>query len=262
MIYLPTCLLNWQPESKIQQLTRGWIILSFLWRIKLALDETGSPLQVRAPNPFSLPGPYFLTQETDEGYRDWAQIVGLLEDKNIELAKYQKDPSMLKFKIAFDNDKNQKGILSYNDILHCIEQENNKDGGTYWKFWNIIGHEETSIGHPNRKGRSHNVTIKWENGSVGPKPLVLIAKDCPVKYGQYAINNNLLNVDGWKQFRRLAKREKLMKWLLKQAKLRSFCTSPVYKFDYRVPKDWKEAKGLDKKNGNQEWAEAKKIEMN
>ena len=52
-----------------------------------------------------------------------------------------------------------------------------------------------------------------------------------------------------------------MKWLLKQAKLRSFRTSPVYKFGYRVPKDWREAKELDKKNGNQKWTEAKQIEM-
>ena len=35
----------------------------------------------------------------------------------------------------------------------------------------------------------------------------------------------------------------------------------MYKFGYRVPKDWKEAKELDKKNGNRKWAEAKKVEM-
>ena len=46
-----------------------------------------------------------------------------------------------------------------------------------------------------------------------------------------------------------------MKRLLKRAKLRSFPTSPVYKFGYRVPKDWREAKELDKKNGNRKWAE-------
>ena len=168
---------------------------------------------------------------------------------------------MLKFKIAFDNDENCEDILSYNDILHCIERDNNKDGGTYWKFRKIIGHEETPIGHPNCKGSSHNVIMEWENGAVGPEPLSLMAKDCPVECAQYAIDNNLLDVDGWRQFKRLAKREKLMKRLLKQAKLRSFRTAPVYKFGYRVPKDWKEAKELDKKNGNRKWAEAKKVEM-
>ena len=102
---------------------------------------------------------------------------------------------MLKFKIAFDNDENCEDILSYNDILHCIEHETNEDGGTYWKFWKTIGHKERPIGHPNWKGSSHNVIIEWENGYLG-----LIAKDCPVKCAQYAINNDLLNVDGWKQF--------------------------------------------------------------
>ena len=34
------------------------------------LDEMGNPLQVKAPNPFTLRGHYFLTQETDEDYQD------------------------------------------------------------------------------------------------------------------------------------------------------------------------------------------------
>ena len=88
-------------------------------------------------------------QETKEGYQDPARIVSLLEDKDIELAKYQKDPLMLEFKITFDNFENCEDILSYNDILHCIERENNKDGGTYWKSWKIIAHEETAIRRPN-----------------------------------------------------------------------------------------------------------------
>lgn len=62
------------------------------------LDDTGNPLQVKASNTLSPLGRYFRTQETEEGYQDWAQIVGLLEDR--------KDPSMLKFKIAFDNNEN------------------------------------------------------------------------------------------------------------------------------------------------------------
>ena len=67
---------------------------------------------------------------------------------------------MLKFKIAYDNDENCEDILSYNDILYCIERKNNKDGGTYWKFNKIIAHEETSVGHPNQKESSHNVTME------------------------------------------------------------------------------------------------------
>ena len=64
--------------------------------------------------------------------------------------------------------------------------------------------------------------MEWEDGSVNPQPLSVIGKDSPVECAQYALDNNLLDKPGWKQFKRLAKREKMVKRLLKQAKLRSF----------------------------------------
>ena len=63
------------------------------------------------------------------------------------------------------------------------------------------------------------------------------------------------------RFRQLAKRKKLINRLVQQAKLRSFCVSPKYKFGYRVPRTFKEGLQLDIEAGNHLWEEAANLEM-
>ena len=125
----------------------------------------GSPLQAKAPNPF-VPR----TSSPNKLMKGTKIKLQLLAYWRIRILKW-----------LFDNDENCKDVLTYNNTLHCIKRETDEDGGSYWKFWKIIGHEKAPIGNPNRKGSFHNVTIEWENGSIGPKPLGLIAKDCPVE---------------------------------------------------------------------------------
>ena len=49
--------------------------------------------------------------------------------------------------------------------------------------------------------------------------------------------------------------------MLNQAKLRSFRTSPCYKYGFQVPKDHKEAMWLDERNGNLKWEDAEQLEL-
>ena len=48
---------------------------------------------------------------------------------------------------------------------------------------------------------------------------------------------------------------------MNQAKLRSYHTSPKYKYGFQVPKNYDEAIKLDNKFGNNKWKEATNIEM-
>jgi hypothetical protein len=48
-----------------------------------------------------------------------------------------------------------------------------------------------------------------------------IAADDPVTCAEYAKKNDLLNTDGLKQFRRIAKSEKKLQRMINQAKLKS-----------------------------------------
>ena len=94
--------------------------------------------------------------------------------------------------------------------------------------------------------------VLWEIGEQTYKPLSILAKDAPVDCAKYAKEKNLLNKPGWKQFKRLAKREKVINWLIKQTRLRSFCLRPKYKYGFKVPQDYRHAMQLDKQNGKRQ----------
>jgi len=143
-----------------------------------------------------------------------------------------------------------KEILSYNEILNYIEQQD--DNGTkLWKFRCIIAHEgPLKPSDPSYKGSKYNVMIKWENGEATSEPLIVIDANNPVTCTIYARENGLLDLDGWKCFKGIARHDKKPLCMVNQAKLWSYCTAPCYKYGYEVPWEYNHAVELDKCNGN------------
>jgi hypothetical protein len=70
-----------------------------------------------------------------------------------------------------------------------------------------------------------------------------------------------VRIDGWKQFRRLAKNDKKLKRMINQAKLKSYRRDPFWKFGVLFPRTHAQAVELDKQNGNTKWQDAEGIEM-
>ncbi len=94
--------------------------------------------------------------------------------------------------------------MSYNHILAHIQQD--EDSNIVWKFCHITSHEgPLKPNHPSYKGSSYNVLVKWENGEITSEPLSIIAADDPLTCAIYARDNNLLDLEGWKQFKGIAK---------------------------------------------------------
>jgi Reverse transcriptase (RNA-dependent DNA polymerase) len=103
---------------------------------------------------------------------------------------------------------------------------------------------------------------EWgDYGEITSKPLGVIAADDPVSCAIYACDHNLLESDGWKHFRGIAKRQNKLLHMVNQAKLNSFRTAPRYKFGFKVPRDYNHAKELDKHNGNTKWMDATALEL-
>ena len=96
---------------------------------------------------------------------------------------------------------------------------------------------------------------------ISTEPLKLIAADDPVTCAIYARDNGLLKKTGWKQFARLARREKRLIRMAKQEKLRSYRTSVKYKFGFEVPRSYKRAMELDRINCNSKWKDAADAEL-
>jgi hypothetical protein len=202
-------------------------------------------------------GKTFLMDPQEDGQLFRARIVRAIEDHDGATAH---NPSRVKFLCSINDDESEE-IIAYNEILNYIEN-NESEGTTVWKFKRITGHEGPLIqSHQNYKGSSYNVMIEWENGEITAEPLSAIAKDDPVTCAIYAKDAGLLEVEGWKRFKALARRQKKLIRMVNQAKLRSYRTAPKYQYGFEVPKDYQHAVRLDRQAGNNKWQDSTKLEM-
>ncbi len=175
-------------------------------------------------------------------------------------AKLHSKAKWFKFHCSINNDQYEE-ILTYNEILNYIELQDN-NGTKLWKFRCIIAHEgPLKPSDPSYKGSKYNVMIKLGNGEVTSEPLTIIAADNPVTCAIYAKENGLLDLDSWKRFKGIAKHDKKFLRMVNQAKHRSYCTAPCYKYGYEVPRDYNHAIKLDKLNGNTKWQDSTALEM-
>ena len=77
----------------------------------------------------------------------------------------------------------------------------------------------------------------------------------------YAKENDLLEEEGWRCFKPIAKRQKKLTRMIHQAKLRSFRTAKTYMYGYEVPRTHKEAMALDEKFKCTKWTDSKALEV-
>ena len=100
-----------------------------------------------------------------------------------------------------------------------------------YKFRTIIVHEGLlKATDPNWECCKWNVQIEWETGELTFEPLSVIATDDPITCAAYAKENNLYNIDGWKRFRHLIKKEKQLTHVIKQSKIRQVRYAKKYMF--------------------------------
>ena len=206
--------------------------------------------------PEDLVGRTFLMDPEPDGQVFRARIVDLVDkhDHNLE-----NNPERLKFLCKMDQDGREE-LLTYNQILDHLNRDS--ENPVVWKYKRIVSHQgPLKPNDKDYKGSIYNVMLEWEGGEVTAEPLNVIAKDDPVTCAIYAKENNLLNVEGWKRFKSIARRQKKFERMVKQAYLRSFRSAPKYKYGHEVPQNYKHAMRLDKLNGNNKWKEATDLEL-
>ena len=207
-------------------------------------------------DPEDLIGRTFLRLPEEDGQRFRVKIIEAIADNQHDLAERKEN---IKFRCSVDDGRYEE-IVSYNDIINHLENDQTDHG--VWKFKSITAHQgPLSAGDKSYKGSRWNVLVNWETGESTYEPLNLIAADDPVTCAIYAKENNLLEKEGWKRFKRIAKRQKKLIRLMNQAKLNSFRTKPVYMFGFLVPRNHNQAVEIDEKNGNTKWQDAEKLEL-
>ena len=72
-------------------------------------------------------------------------------------------------------------------------------------------------------------------------------------------------VDAWRRHCKgiwnKVKTQKRLTQFANQGKLCSYRYRPIYMFGVQVPRNWHQARELDKENGNTRWLQAKKLEL-
>jgi hypothetical protein len=64
----------------------------------------------------------------------------------------------------------------------------------------------------------------------------VIANDDPVTCAVYEMENNLLDLPGWKRFKRIARRPKMLIRMVRQSRLKQIRQTPIYKYGFQVPR--------------------------
>ncbi len=203
-----------------------------------------------------LVGRTFLMPGQQEGTIHRARIVEMIEDHQYS---HENSRQHQRFKVSI-NDDAYEDVLTYGEIMDYINKDSEQE--VFWRFKRISSHQgPLSPGHPDYNGSTYNVQVEWENGEITFEPLGIIAADDPVSCAVYAREHGLLDTPGWKRFKRIAKREKVLRRAVNQAKIRSYNTAPRFKYGYELPRNYEHAKFLDRRNGNTKWQDANKLEF-
>ena len=112
-------------------------------------------------------------------------------------------------------------FISYNQLFEHLENAQDHDMGMdqeLYRFRAIIGHQGSLVAsNPDWKGSKYNVQVQWETGEITFEPLSIIVGDDPVTCAAHAKENDLLALEGWRRFRSLAKKEKVLARAIKQS---------------------------------------------
>ena len=217
-------------------------------------SQSGRPMLTIEPDDFV--GRSFLASKNPDGTRDRARIVELIRDHEDKVAS---QPELIKFRCS-RNDGELEEIITYRQLLDHLDGDDRNDGT--WRFRSIHAHQGP-LRPENRdyKGSSYNVQVEWETGEITYEPLDEFYKTDPVTTSLYAKDQGLLDTDGWKRCRSIARRETKLLRMVHQATLKSFRSTPVYKFGYLIPRSFEQGLEIDRKNGNNKWREANDKEI-
>ena len=182
-------------------------------------------------DPSDLIGRTFLLPPEENGERHRAkvtrQVVEIIDQDNGQRIEN------IKFILDIGNGKVEE-LISYNQLLEHLENALDHDMGMdqeLYRFRAIIGHQGPLLASDSDwKGSKYNVQVELETGEITFEPLSIIAADDPVTCAAYAKENDLLALEGWRRFRSLAKKDKVLARAIKQSKIRQVRRSQTYMF--------------------------------
>ena len=121
--------------------------------------------------------------------------------------------------------------MKYDVIVNIIENQlvreyKQSEEDQMWIFNQFLGHRN------NRQ--QWDVLMKWEDYIEIWEPLSIIWHSDPMTLAEYARDNNLLHLDGWKRLRHYANNKKKLARLMRHVHLNSMNNAPRIKLSVRI----------------------------
>ena len=180
--------------------------------------------------------------ETDNGEKFRARV-----EEEVETGKF----------LLSMSDGAREELISYVDLCRLMQKHDDDESeDRIWTFSKIDGHRKVS--------GKYEVHTFWDTGETTWEPLSVMAKADPITCAIYAKDNGLLNEPGWKHLRRHVKTPKRYIRAVRRialAQKHGRTGVPKFQFGVEIPRDYAHAMELDKKNGNDLWAQAIKSEI-
>jgi hypothetical protein len=154
-------------------------------------------------------------------------------------------------------------LRDYHDLLEKLDEQSFKeDNANFFRLVSATAHQGPLMPKdPEYMGSAWNTLINWEDGSATYEPLTDKAKDHPDLCAQHALDNNLLDKHGWKQFKLHPKNKSTLHRKVNQRKEQHKHFAPVFKYGVKIPQDWESARHLNKHNDNTKWADSDQLEI-
>ena len=212
--------------------------------------------------PSDLIGRTFLVLREENGERHRAkvtrQVVEIIDQDNGQRVEN------INFILDIGNGRVEE-LISYNQLFEHMENAQDNYMGMDQELYRlraIIGHQGPLLASdPDWKGSKYNVQVEWETGEITFEPLSIIAADNPVTCAAYAKENDVLALEGWHRFRKLAKKDNVLAMAIKQSKIRQVRRSQTYMFGYLIPRNYMEAMQFDSESKHRKCYDAIKLEM-
>ena len=129
----------------------------------------------------------------EDGQKFWVHIFKIVDYHEAKSAQYPGHTQS----ICYVNDDQYEKIMSYNDIINHIKNQEDEDIGGRFKC--IVAHKTTlNNSHTNYKVSNYNAIYEWGKWYNTTNTLSIIAAYDPVTCAMYAEEKFLLQQEGWK----------------------------------------------------------------
>ena len=140
--------------------------------------------------------------------------------------------------------------MAYNEILDYWETQTSSDPNEkIWTFEEVLDHRKSENG-------KYQVLIKWSTGEETWEPLSWMGRQDPITVARYAAENDLLNTTQWKRFRPQVSVSQRRFIRILSAYAGSTKGQRKMKFGVDIPRNYRDALELDRRNGNTLWQDA------